>query len=408
MKINRTKLFALCLTMGIIAALILSATSCSSKTTAGTLVTTAKITTSSKPTPILISLAVQPDAPPNLVAGSTMQFTAVGTYSDNTTADLSTQATWTSSSTATATIATSGVATGVAPGSTNITAALSGKTSTSVAVTVVPASALTSIVIKPAAPAGLAVGSTQQFNVTGTYADNSTADVTTKATWTSSDPNIASISSSGFVTAHVQGSVDLTAKVSGITSASVKLTVAPPSLSAINIVPATPDNLGVGLTVRFTASGTFSDDSTADVTAKVTWSSSNPNIASISSTGLATGLAAGNTNITAALSGITSQIAILPVATLTSVAIAPASPADLLIGTTQPFKATGTYSNGVTSLITVPVTWSSSNTGVAKIASTGIATGIAAGSTDISFTLSGFTSPTVKLNVVATTTTTTP
>jgi len=408
MKTKQKGFFALCLTMGIIAAFALSGVSCSSKTTAATLTTPTKTTTTTKPAQVLTAIAVQPDAPPNLVAGSTQQFTAVGTYSDNTTADVSSQATWTSSDKTIATISAAGLATGVAPGSVNITAALAGKTSTAVPLNVVPASALSSIAITPAAPAGLAVGDTQQFNVVGTFADKSTADVTAKASFTSSDTNIASISSSGLATAHTQGSVNLTATVSGITSPSIKLTVAPPALSSIAITPSTPDNLAVGLTVRFSATGTFSDDSTADITAKVTWASSNTNVASISSTGLATGIAAGNTNITAALSGITSQTAVLPVATLTSVAIAPASPSDLVIGTTQSFRATGTYSNGVTSLISVPVTWASSNTGVATISSSGLATGISAGSTNITFTLNGFTSPAVKLNVVVTTTTTTP
>ena len=73
--------------------------------------------------PALTSMAVTPANPTNRV-GTTQQFTATGTYSDGSTQNLSSQATWTSSSTAVATINVSGVATGVTAGITTISAAL--------------------------------------------------------------------------------------------------------------------------------------------------------------------------------------------------------------------------------------------------------------------------------------------
>lgn len=65
-------------------------------------------------------------------------------------------------------------------------------------------------------------------------------------------------------------------------------------------------NLEVGSTMKFIATGIYSDGSTADITSKVTWVNSAPTIVSIDSTGLATGEAVGNANITAVMSGITS------------------------------------------------------------------------------------------------------
>jgi uncharacterized protein YjdB len=65
----------------------------------------------------------------------------------------------------------------------------------------------------------------------------------------------------------------------------------------------------------------------------------------------------------------------------------------------------GTFSNGVVSMITAPVIWTSSNTSVATISSDGMVTGVAAGSTNITFTLSGLNSTAVTLNVVTTVTT---
>jgi len=87
------------------------------------------------------------------------------------------------------------------------------------------------------------------------------------------------------------------------------------------VIPATPDNLAVGKTQQFVAIGTNSDSSVVDITSQAIWSSSNINVAIISlagSGGLATGLAVGNTNITATMYGITSPPVSLNVGTTTS------------------------------------------------------------------------------------------
>ena len=71
----------------------------------------------------LTSIAVTP-ANPAVAVGGTQQFTATGTYSDQSTQNLTSQVTWTSSSTAVATINGTGRATGVSQGSTTVTGAL--------------------------------------------------------------------------------------------------------------------------------------------------------------------------------------------------------------------------------------------------------------------------------------------
>ena len=83
----------------------------------------------------------------------------------------------------------------------------------------------------------------------------------------------------------------------------------------IAVTPASPANLAVGSTQQFTATGTYSDGSNANISSLVTWASSNTTVATISSAGLATGVAVGNTNITAAMSGVTSPAVSLPVLT---------------------------------------------------------------------------------------------
>jgi hypothetical protein len=183
-----------------------------------------------------------------------------------------------------------------------------------------------------------------------------------------------------------------------------------PTLTSIAVTPDHPATLTVDYTQRFNAMGTYSDGSTTDISSQAVWASSDPNVATIEN-GTATGLAAGTTNITVTLDGITSPIIALTVTTLSSIAVTPNPPNSLAVGSTEQFTATGTYWDGSTQNITNQVTWASDTSATVTIDSNGLATGQAAGFANITATLSGVTSPAVLLVVVVpatTTTTTTP
>ncbi|MBU0744635.1 MAG: Ig-like domain-containing protein, partial [Gammaproteobacteria bacterium] len=136
----------------------------------------------------------------------------------------------------------------------------------------------------------------------------------------------------------------------------------------------------------------YSDASIKTITDKVTWTSSNQNIATINNAGLSTTLAEGTTNITATLGAVASNARTLTVtpAQLLSIAITPANPS-IAKGLTQQFIAEGTYSdtNGNPKNITNEVTWTSSNQNVATINDQGLATTKKRGDATITATLSG-------------------
>ena len=116
-------------------------------------------------------------------------------------------------------------------------------------------------------------------------------------------------------------------------------------------------------------------------------------MATIGTGGLATGVGAGTTTISATLNGFSGNTGLTvqaapPAPTLSSIAVTPANPT-ILTGATQQFTATGTYSNNSTQNLTTQVTWASSSTAVATIGTGGLATGVSAGTTTISATLSG-------------------
>ena len=172
---------------------------------------------------------------------------------------------------------------------------------------------LVSIAVTPSGPS-IPKGLTQQFTATGTYSDESTQNLSSTATWNSATPAVATISATGLATGVAAGTSSITASFGGITSNSALLSVTPPTLVSIAVTPASA-SVGVGLTQQFTATGTYTDGSTQNLSSTATWNSATPAVATISTTGLATGVANGTSSITATSGGITSNSALLTVGT---------------------------------------------------------------------------------------------
>jgi Big-like domain-containing protein/putative Ig domain-containing protein/galactose oxidase-like protein/Kelch motif protein len=326
----------------------------------------------------LVSIAVAPNMP-SVPLGVTQQFTATGTFSDTSTADLTSSVTWTSSTPAVATVnVSSGLANVLTAGSTVITAT-SGSVSGSTTLTVTPA-ALVSIAITPN-PLTIGAGSSQQMTATGTYSDGSTQNVTAAANWTSSAPSVATIGpSTGLATGVSAGTATISATIGSIT-ASAPLSV--PALQSIVITP-NPITIGAGSSLQLTATGTYSDGSTQDVTTAAQWTSDTPSVATIgSSTGLATGVSAGSATISATIGSVTGT-APLSVPALASIVITPTA-LTIGVGANLQFTATGIYADGSRQNLTTVANWASSMPSVATIgSSTGLATGVSVGSTTVS------------------------
>jgi hypothetical protein len=145
------------------------------------------------------------------------------------------------------------------------------------------------------------------------------------------------------------------------------------TLTSITVAPNSA-TIAVGGTQQLTATGNFDDSSTQDMSNSVSWSSSDSTIATVSTSGLVTGVKAGTATITATSGNFTSTSTITVTATaLASIAISPTS-ATLNSGGTQQFTATGTFADGSTSDLTSQVTWTSSNTAALTISTSGLAT----------------------------------
>ncbi|HZW92844.1 MAG TPA: Ig-like domain-containing protein, partial [Candidatus Eremiobacteraceae bacterium] len=256
---------------------------------------------------------------PTIALGTTQQFTATGTYTDGSTQDLTTVASWNSSSATVAIISNAAGSNGLATSSGQGTATISATSNSISASTTITVNgpSLSSIAVTPAS-ISVASGYGQQFVATATYSDGSTQDITQSSTWTSSVPAVASVNSSGLASGLMQGTTSISAAF-GSMSASALLTVTGPLLVSINVSPGSGD-ITAGSSIQLTATATYSDGSTQNVTSSALWSSSPSTIATVSA-GLLAGLAQGTTTVTAAegqiiSSGVSFQVA-SPTLTLT-------------------------------------------------------------------------------------------
>lgn len=354
----------------------------------------------------LSEITVTPAAP-SIANGEELQFHATGIYTDNTTIDLTNVVTWSTSSALIAVISNLSAHKGLAlarnVGTTTVTAQLgnlSGTTDLQVT-----AAVLQAIDVSPEITS-LAAGETQQYTATGIFSDNSIQDISNNVFWGSSDNSIATVSNLGLATGVALGTASISAMQQGITG-TASLIVRAATLLSIAVTPSNP-TIQRGTQQQFTATGTYSDASTKDLTTQATWLSNTPTTAVISNApgteGVASALSAGSTTIRAISSGVTGSTTLtVTIPTLTSIAITPAN-ASIPTLTSMQYKATGTYSDASTKDLTQEVTWRSSNILRAIISnfrnSKGVVVGISSGSTTISASLNGI-SGTTSLSIAS-------
>ena len=346
--------------------------------------------------PPLASIEISPAAP-TVHMGTPLSLKITAVYSDGSTADVSSSATVTSGTTSVVTVSGTTL-TGVAGGTATVTATYQGKTATALVTVVTPP--LQSISVSglngPINP-----GQTVNLLATGVFADGSKQDVTPQATWSSSDATIASVGDTGTtkgqLTGKAVGPATVTASIQTI-SGTLAVVVSNTPLSSIQITPPQPV-LQQKMTQVFTATGTYADGTTADVTQQATWSTGDTSVLTVvatgASAGLATAQAPGTTRITARVGTITGTTSVTVIAVpLTSITVTPAT-ATIAVNGTKTLTATGNYANGTTADLTNSVTWSSSNNAVLSVSnaigSRGLATGLAVGTANAQAAFQGVT-----------------
>ena len=261
---------------------------------------------------ILTSIAVAPGAPTLTSLRQTQQLTA--TARDQKGNPMSGKMfRWTSSNPAVVTVSPTGLVTAVADGHATVSAAAENVTGTA---NVTVARTAATVALAPTSASFNALGATQQLAATARDANNNPFPGAA-FTWTSSNSSVATVSGSGLVTAAGNGTAQITA-ASGGKTAVASVTVAQ-TTATVSVTPATSTISTANGTAQLTAQA--SDANGRAVAGKAfTWTSDAASVATVSGTGLATGVGNGVAHITASADGKTAS------ATVTVVIGAPGMP----------------------------------------------------------------------------------
>ncbi|MCC6316823.1 MAG: Ig-like domain-containing protein [Gemmatimonadaceae bacterium] len=306
------------------------------------------------------SVSVAP-ATQSVVAGSTVGFVASVAQSNCANVVVA----WTSSNAAVATVASDGTVSGIAPGQATISAAFQGSTGTA-SITVLATA--TSVTLTPATVSVRQGASVQLIATPRDAAGAAIAGRTVQ--FSSGDAAVASVSTTGLVTGISAGDVTVTASIDGkvatsrvsVLGAVDRITVAPASAT---LPVGGFQNLNV---VIHDAAGHFLTDRT------VSFATSDASIATVSPAGQVTGVAPGGpVTITVSAEGRSASMQITFTPVVASVTVEAAATGLMGVGETRTYSAVVRNAAG-TVISFRPVTWSTSDTAIAVVSSSGVLT----------------------------------
>ena len=312
-------------------------------------------------------------------AGSSTKYTAVVNMIDELDhADVYKGASWSSSNTGVATVDGSGNVKGIKAGTATIKVNVAGK-SASKTITVEAGTLVTSVKLNVASKS-LIKG--QSFTLTSTIAPTNASNK--KVTYKSSNTNVATVDANGKVTAKAAGSATITATSTDGSnkSATCKVTVTNP----VKVTKITLNKTSLSIYKGYTYSLKATVTPTNATNAKVTYKSSNTNVATVDANGKITAKATGTATITATAADGSGKIATCKITVKNPVKVTGVklnkTKATLKVKSTLQLTATIAPSNATNK----NVTYKSSNTNIATVDSTGKVTAKAAGTVTITVT----------------------
>ena len=341
---------------------------------------------------VLDHIAVSPDGG-SVNEGSTLQLTATPEDKNNNPLTLSPgdSLLWSSSNTSLATVTSSGLVTGVAPGAVQITVADSNNPTINASVNVTVAAVLDQIAVSPD---GGSVNEDSTLQLTATPQDNNNNPVTLpigdSLNWTSADTAVATVDATGLVTSIAPGTVQIT--VEDANDSSISTSVAITVVGALDHIAILPSagSVNAGDMLQLTATPEDKNDNpvTLPIGDSLNWTSADTDVATVDATGLVTGVAPGTVQITVVDANdpsiIMSDTVTVSAGLLDHIAVAPDN-ASLNEGQTLELTATPQDASNNTVALAPgdSLVWSSSDTSLATVSNTGLVTGVATGTVQI-------------------------
>ncbi len=217
------------------------------------------------------------------------------------------------------------------------------------------------------------VGVPVQFTATGTFADDSILNLTSLVTWSSSEDLTVEIDELGRALGLSTGSVTISATL-GPVQDETSLEIEDAVIEQLSVLPLNPD-LPNGFALQFQAVGVFSNGTQQNLTSVANWESSDEDVATINTTGLATAVGVGQTTISASFGGQNdlSLLNVAPSGGLRDLVIVPAN-AVSAPGATREYRALGTLDDGTELDLTSAVHWSADDPNVATISNVNFGT----------------------------------
>ncbi|MGR5480496.1 Ig-like domain-containing protein, partial [Vibrio chagasii] len=120
----------------------------------------------------------------------------------------------------------------------------------------------------------------QQLLATATYSDGTSSDVSNSVTWTSNDPQTATVTPSGLLSGNAVANTTVEAVKDGVTSNTVDVEVTNAVITAITVTPSQV-SVANGQAQQLLATATYSDGTSSDVSNSVTWTSNDPQTATV-------------------------------------------------------------------------------------------------------------------------------
>jgi len=202
--------------------------------------------------------------------------------------------------------------------------------------------------------------------------------------WSSSDPSVATVDDQGLVTGVTEGEVTITAEsLEQTATGTATITVE----AMVDRVVVTPSSATIDVTETVQLTAEVQDANGNPVVRSVTWTSSDPSVATVDANGLVTGQMDGTVTITATSEGVDGTATITVDASVQKVVVTPAADT-ILVGETTQLTAEPQDANG-NPLPNRPVTWATSDPTVATVDGNGLVTGVGAGVATITATSEG-------------------